>query len=230
MRSSVDLPHPDGPTNTTKLPCSISRSTPWITSTASKRFTALASVSLAMGRYACAGPSQPRYAGCVGCDRQRRLPIRWPPNDRARSAARATSARRPASRESASRRRARRGSAGTGRRMPSGFGWKSESASAIAPAGGVVGRDQGPGFGGHRIRRERALRGQMLEVKAQPRGVVGRAERHGERRERAVDERQRADGAILGLDRIHARRGCRVDLADARRARASAHRARGSPA
>ena len=32
MRSSVDLPQPDGPTNTTNSPDSTSRSMPWITS------------------------------------------------------------------------------------------------------------------------------------------------------------------------------------------------------
>ena len=33
MRSSVDLPQPDGPTKTQNSPSSISRSTPWITCT-----------------------------------------------------------------------------------------------------------------------------------------------------------------------------------------------------
>ena len=32
IRSSVDLPQPDGPTNTTNSPERISRSIPWITS------------------------------------------------------------------------------------------------------------------------------------------------------------------------------------------------------
>src|SRR5690349_5746966 len=34
MRSKVDLPQPDGPTSTTNSPSTMSRSTPWITSTA----------------------------------------------------------------------------------------------------------------------------------------------------------------------------------------------------
>src|SRR3569623_2477851 len=36
MRSKVDLPQPDGPTSTTNSPSTMSRSTPWITSTAPK--------------------------------------------------------------------------------------------------------------------------------------------------------------------------------------------------
>ena len=32
MRSSVDLPQPDGPTMTTNSPSAISRSMPWMTS------------------------------------------------------------------------------------------------------------------------------------------------------------------------------------------------------
>ena len=34
IRSSVDLPQPDGPTSTANSPSSMSRSTPWITSVA----------------------------------------------------------------------------------------------------------------------------------------------------------------------------------------------------
>jgi hypothetical protein len=34
IRRSVDLPQPEGPTKTMNSPCRISRSTPWITSTA----------------------------------------------------------------------------------------------------------------------------------------------------------------------------------------------------
>src|SRR5690606_1357403 len=37
-RRSVDLPQPEGPTKTTSSPSLISRSTPWITSTASNDF------------------------------------------------------------------------------------------------------------------------------------------------------------------------------------------------
>src|SRR4051812_14475102 len=33
MRSRVDLPQPEGPTNTMNSPCSMARSTPWITAT-----------------------------------------------------------------------------------------------------------------------------------------------------------------------------------------------------
>ena len=33
MRSSVDLPQPEGPTSTTNSPSAISRSMPWMTST-----------------------------------------------------------------------------------------------------------------------------------------------------------------------------------------------------
>jgi len=38
MRSSVDLPQPDGPTTTMNSPSATSRSTPWITSSSPKRF------------------------------------------------------------------------------------------------------------------------------------------------------------------------------------------------
>src|SRR5262249_26266391 len=38
MRSSVDLPHPDGPTSTTNSPSSMRTSTPWMTSSAPKAF------------------------------------------------------------------------------------------------------------------------------------------------------------------------------------------------
>ena len=38
MRSSVDLPQPEGPTSTTNSPSPMSMSTPWITSVAPKDF------------------------------------------------------------------------------------------------------------------------------------------------------------------------------------------------
>ena len=48
MRSKVDLPQPEGPSRTTKLPSSILRSMPWITSRSPKLFLMLRTVTAAM--------------------------------------------------------------------------------------------------------------------------------------------------------------------------------------
>src|SRR5919106_2450739 len=48
IRSRVDLPQPDGPTNTQNSPCSARRSTPWTTSASPKRLTTRSSSRVAM--------------------------------------------------------------------------------------------------------------------------------------------------------------------------------------
>src|SRR5688500_10461550 len=48
MRNRVDLPQPEGPSRTTKLPSSILRSMPWITSTSPKLFLMLRTVTAAI--------------------------------------------------------------------------------------------------------------------------------------------------------------------------------------
>src|SRR5436190_21054158 len=48
-RSSVDLPQPDGPTNTANSPSAISKSTPWITCVAPNALPTFASSSRAIG-------------------------------------------------------------------------------------------------------------------------------------------------------------------------------------
>ncbi len=48
MRSSVDLPQPEGPTSTTNSPSAMSTSTPRITSTVPKAFRTPRIVTLAM--------------------------------------------------------------------------------------------------------------------------------------------------------------------------------------
>src|SRR5512145_769212 len=48
MRSKVDLPQPEGPSSTTKLPSSILRSMPWITSRSPKLFLTLRTVTAAI--------------------------------------------------------------------------------------------------------------------------------------------------------------------------------------
>src|SRR5687768_10600105 len=48
MRSKVDLPQPEGPSRTTKLPSSILRSMPWITSRSPKVFLMLRTVTAAI--------------------------------------------------------------------------------------------------------------------------------------------------------------------------------------
>src|SRR5689334_2328701 len=63
-RSSVDLPQPDGPTNTMNSPCAASRSMPWITGWAPKLL-----VTVFNSRLAIIGPRsfQPRI-GDAGRD------------------------------------------------------------------------------------------------------------------------------------------------------------------
>src|SRR5262245_27475530 len=48
MRSSVDLPQPDGPTKTTNSPSAMSMSAPWTTSKLPKRLTTLVRVTAAI--------------------------------------------------------------------------------------------------------------------------------------------------------------------------------------
>ena len=50
-RSSVDFPHPEGPTNTTNSPCATWRSMPWMTSSAPKRFLTPMSWTSAIVRF-----------------------------------------------------------------------------------------------------------------------------------------------------------------------------------
>src|SRR6478672_26414 len=54
-RSSVDLPQPDGPTNTTNSPSATARSTPWITRVASNSLTSRLRFNVAMSFYARRG-------------------------------------------------------------------------------------------------------------------------------------------------------------------------------
>src|ERR687892_158748 len=48
MRKRVDLPQPEGPTNTQNSPCSARRATPWTTSASPKRLTTRSSSRVAM--------------------------------------------------------------------------------------------------------------------------------------------------------------------------------------
>src|SRR6056297_202020 len=67
-RSRVDLPQPDGPTNTTNSPSSMSRSTPWMISTPPKRLTTFLRTTSAIA----ASPALPaRSAPCETFGRAR---------------------------------------------------------------------------------------------------------------------------------------------------------------
>ena len=77
-----------------------------------------------------------------------------------------------------------------------------------------IGGDEAPGRRARIVGAAVALRRQPLEAEAQPRHVLLRAERDGKSGERAVGHLDQRGGAILRLDRIHARRRPREDAAD----------------
>ena len=59
IRSSVDLPQPDGPTKTTNSPSATSRVAPWITSKVPKRLTTFRERDAGHGAYLTAPAAMP---------------------------------------------------------------------------------------------------------------------------------------------------------------------------
>ena len=81
MRSSVDLPQPDGPTSTTSSLSAISTSMPWITSVVPKDFRTLLMPTLAIPR-----PYVRLSAGCAPA----RAPLAMAPRPLATASSRVT--------------------------------------------------------------------------------------------------------------------------------------------
>ena len=65
MRSSVDLPHPDGPTSTMNSPSAMSKPMPWITLVLPKDFSIFANETDAINLPPFVSPGRPKARNCA---------------------------------------------------------------------------------------------------------------------------------------------------------------------